>query len=628
LLTANKKPLGWYILIRPQVVHFNRPVRAIANAIDQGADTVSVKIYIESFDKPDTLRIVISDNGFGFTDENFSKFTKLLEVEQVDHKGLGRLVYLAYFDEIHVTSCFNGGRCRRFLFSGNFEGNSTVSDAEEFFPGAKLEFTKFSGAKIKSYDYLKPPCLKKELIRHFFPQLFERKHQGKELTIEIEVQTENPNKKYDFCSEKEVVTLDDIPELEKKGFESSELDWFQQFEVHYSITHEPATPTTIVTDICIDGRAIHYDLVSQEALPGGFKAIFLFRSEYFEGKTDSSRQKLKLPDGVSERSLKKVLRQEIAEIINEKIPELKQSNERKAEMLGTTFPHLSGYFESNVVGLMREDEVLEDAQKKFFADQKTILECTELNDSQYEKALDMSARALMEYILYRTRIIQKLKTMTPANSEGEIHDLIVPRKRILKADTFVLDIYNNNVWMLDDKYMSYSTVLSDEQMSKVIHEIALDDLEDEKRPDITIVFSGDPNTADKVDVVVVELKKHGLPLAKNEEVISQLRQRARKLLKYYPDKIERIWFYGITDIDEEFKVSLLEDEYKELFSHGNMYYKSQPIIVDDPKKPFPVDLYVLTYDTFINDAESRNSTFLKVLKSSIEKASKQGRLEV
>jgi hypothetical protein len=27
LLTANKEPLGWCILNRPQVVHFNRPVR-------------------------------------------------------------------------------------------------------------------------------------------------------------------------------------------------------------------------------------------------------------------------------------------------------------------------------------------------------------------------------------------------------------------------------------------------------------------------------------------------------------------------------------------------------------------------------------------------------------------------
>ncbi len=595
---------------------------AIANAIDAGADEISVKIYIEAFDKPDTLRMVVSDNGDGFTEKSFSKFTKLLEVQQVDHKGLGRLVYLSYFDEVHVVSYYEGTKCRNFLFNGEFDGKNRISEIEERPAGATLEFKRFSGAKIKSYEYLKPPCLKKDLIRHFFPQLFERKHRGEELKIEIQLHTDTPNKKHDFYSEQQTLTLDDIPELNKKGFESSDLDWFQQFEVHYSISHEPATPTTIVTDICIDGRTIHCDLIAQDALPRGFKAIFLFRSEYFEGKTDSSRQKLKLPDGVSERALKNVLRQEVAEIINAEIPELKQSNDRKTEMLGRTFPHLNGYFESDVVGLMREDEVLEDAQKEFFADQKMILECTELDDSLYEKALDMSARALMEYILYRTRIIQKLKAMTPDNSEGEIHDLIVPRRKTLKADAFDLDVYNNNVWMLDDKYMSYSTILSDEQMSKTIKEIALDEVEDDKRPDLTIVFSSDPNTEDKVDVVVVELKKQGLALAKNEEVISQLRQRARKLLKYYPNKIDRIWFYGITDIDAEFKVSLMEDGYKELFSHGDMYYKSQPIIVDNPNDPFPVDLYVLTYDTFINDAESRNSTFLKVLKSSIEKTNK------
>ena len=44
LLTANKKPLGWYILIRPQVVHFNRPVRLSCRK-----NTFTIKIYVEPF---------------------------------------------------------------------------------------------------------------------------------------------------------------------------------------------------------------------------------------------------------------------------------------------------------------------------------------------------------------------------------------------------------------------------------------------------------------------------------------------------------------------------------------------------------------------------------------------------
>jgi hypothetical protein len=156
-------------------------------------------------------------------------------------------------------------------------------------------------------------------------------------------------------------------------------------------------------------------------------------------------------------------------------------------------------------------------------------------------------------------------------------------------------------------------------MEKVIKEITTDEISDGSRPDIALVFSGDPLYAEKVNVVVIELKKHGLPLAKNEEVISQLRQRARKLLVYFPDKIEKIWFYGITDIDQEFRISLKENRFKELFFSGQIFYNSLDVIVDNENNPFSIDVFVMTYESLIQDAEIRNDTFLKILKSSIRK---------
>jgi hypothetical protein len=159
-------------------------------------------------------------------------------------------------------------------------------------------------------------------------------------------------------------------------------------------------------------------------------------------------------------------------------------------------------------------------------------------------------------------------------------------------------------------------VLSDQTMRDVIREIAVQGEGDNSRPDITMVFSGDPAAGRPVDVVVVELKKHGVGLAKKEEAISQLRQRARLILKHYPSQIDRIWFYAITDIDEEFKRSLREDRFVELYSRGTMFYKQQPIVLDNDCEQF-IDLYVMTYDGLIGDAEIRNSTFLAILKDGI-----------
>lgn len=70
-------------------------------------------------------------------------------------------------------------------------------------------------------------------------------------------------------------------------------------------------------------------------------------------------------------------------------------------------------------------------------------------------------------------------------------------------------------------------------------------------------------------------------MAKREEVVSQLKQRARKLIKHYPNKIQRLWFYGIVDIDAEFRISLKEEKFVELYSSGSVFYKEHDALLDD-----------------------------------------------
>ena len=74
---------------------------AIANSLDANATSVEVKIFIDSFEKQETLQLTVTDNGEGFTDKRYDKFCELLKVEEDTHKGVGRLVYLSYFDTIN-----------------------------------------------------------------------------------------------------------------------------------------------------------------------------------------------------------------------------------------------------------------------------------------------------------------------------------------------------------------------------------------------------------------------------------------------------------------------------------------------------------------------------------------------
>jgi hypothetical protein len=399
---------------------------------------------------------------------------------------------------------------------------------------------------------------------------------------------------------------------------------FGSFKLLYSIK-QTYSEEKIICAICADERTMEMNVVAEKELPRGYKMIFLLYSDYFDGKTDSSREKIELEDDAL-RQIRKVFIKLIAEVIREEIPSITEENEKTKSTIQSTYPHLQGYIDDETIGLVDKNTVINEAQTKFFYDQKEILEATDLDDEQYSKSLDFSARVLTEYVLYRQKIINKLKKIDKNNKEYEIHNLIVPRNKKYKNGKHITDIYHNNAWVLDDKYMSYSAVLSDKELEEIYPELDVKgshrfDETDDGKPDLTLVFSRNPNESPVFDVVIIEFKRLGVQLARKEEVISQLRQRARRLLEFYPNKIQRIWFYGIVDIDRELRVVLKEDRYIKIFSNGEVYYKSQEISINpDTDEMKLADMFILSYQTMLDDAESRNSTFLNILRDGIRKS--------
>jgi hypothetical protein len=90
-----------------------------------------------------------------------------------------------------------------------------------------------------------------------------------------------------------------------------------------------------------------------------------------------------------------------------------------------------------------------------------------LDEIRYEKYLEVSSRLLTEYILYRNIVINKLKMLDYKNDEEEIHNLIVPKRKTFHGDQFMDTIFSNNAWLLDDKYMSYTTILSEARIKEI-----------------------------------------------------------------------------------------------------------------------------------------------------------------
>jgi hypothetical protein len=605
--------------------HYPKPsletvyLEAVANAIDAGATEINIQIEINAYPSHESLAITIDDNGEGFIDLRFKKFSKLYETQDGDgHKGLGRLIYLAYFEKVEVESRFDN-LLRSFTFSDKFEGEKDKTDKIQMSTnsGTKLRFTGYLLKKIDKKDYIRPSYLENWLRIQTLPQLFASKQIGKEIKISITLNVDEDRREDGLINETRVIDSRNLTDLSTTIIEPGD-HLTVPIQILFSVKKQENLKSLKVAYV-VDGRAIMQPFVSNENVPNGHEAIFLVYSDLLVGSSNA-RTKVK-GDKNSLMVVESLVKKRIREILDVQVPEISTRNIDLRSKLENRFPHFQGYFDSVGVGLMQRKEALDAAQKRFFDEQRHILDAQTLDDELYQEAIAHSSRVLAEYVLYRNITIQRLKQTTSKETEGVVHNMIVPKGGRFLDESTSKDIFSNNAWLLDDKFMTYSVVLSDRELKELFKDLAIDRTNNRKgsdRPDIAVVFSQDPKIHE-VEVVIAELKRKGVGLANKESVISQLRQRARVLLNHYNGKIRRIWLYGIVDFDDDFLRSLREEKWNPIFSHGEVWYREFEIEPDgNPSHHVVTGLHLISYDALTNDAEARNQTFLSLLRESIK----------
>lgn len=587
---------------------------ALANALDAGANEIRINISLPNKTQLQNLHLTISDNGAGFDDIRFGKFSKLFDVEEQSHKGLGRLVYLCYFDIIHIESIYNEGTKKRtFTFNNEFNGESTVEDIPSSSNGSSLTMVGFSGERLHRSDNINPSHIKTLLLENFYIRLYKKKLNRERIRILIESHIEGRKMEA-------IVDTDLMPDFTILPLEH-QLELFNSIDLYYSVRETDELGKKPITAIAVDDRCHKVEIIDDENLPIGYEMIFFMISESFQGAIDESRQNFTL-SGTDFSNIKRLFREGIARVINENFPRIAEANKEREESLKNTYPHLNGYFKTSDIGFSSHNDILKDAQEKFFSDQREILSATILSDEQYEKSLTLAARSLAEYILFRQNVISKMKALDKNNLEADLHNLIAPKGSEFQEGEFYKDLYCNNVWVLDDKFMSYCTVLSETEMSKIIDVITNGEVKDsdDDRPDITLFFSADPTKESRMlDVVVVELKRLGINAEQNSIVEFQLDTRTQRLAEFYDKRIQRMWFYGIVEFDERYETHLVNNGYNPLFSNGSIYFKSKTVYTDKSKS-FGViqNSYIMDFRALVEDANSRNETFLKILKHQFE----------
>ena len=121
-------------------------LKTFANALDADATEFNINISLSNYGELHNLVVTLSDNGVGFNDVRFGKFSKLFDVEEQSHKGLGRLVYLCYLIKLKLKR-FDNSKQRVFEFNEAFDKDCTITEIEPTLNGSIFRMRGFTGEK-------------------------------------------------------------------------------------------------------------------------------------------------------------------------------------------------------------------------------------------------------------------------------------------------------------------------------------------------------------------------------------------------------------------------------------------------------------------------------------------------
>ena len=109
----------------------------------------------------------------------------MFDVEEQSHKGLGRLVYLCYFDKVEVKSVFDNSKQRVFEFNEAFDKDCTITEIEPTLNGSIFRMRGFTGERLGKNDYINPHYIKKALLENFYMKFYKAKLAGKQISVYI-----------------------------------------------------------------------------------------------------------------------------------------------------------------------------------------------------------------------------------------------------------------------------------------------------------------------------------------------------------------------------------------------------------------------------------------------------------
>lgn len=585
------------------------------NPVDDGESIVTVK-------KVNTIRII--DNGSGLNDQNFESFCKYRSdfKKSLGCKGIGRFVYLKVYELASFKSQLKVEQEERsFRFDLNFDSDNVtkvpqaISENHTEVYLSTITNTYFNPDRnVDRRIDLDLEEIKENVLINLIPTLFFFKKNGKNVQITfIDKTTDN----------QVIITPDDVPDFkEKEFFVKDRTGTKTKFTLNYFIANENGK---LFSFYCANNRSVgsFSDQELKFTLPRGYSGFMLCESPYFDTRVNNERNSFDIfpvkTDAFSTLSWEMIneeLKKVLTDLIKEGIPETETLNKAKIQEIQEERPYLVNFISEEdfeIAGFIEKKKIIDNAKKRFDIAKEKVLTSAgkeEYTDTELNEAIQLAQNELVSYVHDRVQVIERLKTLIDKKErvESVIHSLFME----MQSDDDYYIVGKNNLWLLDDRYSTYSYAASDKRISEVLR--GIDEVNGDTeilsdRPDLSLFFSHNPNNPERLKSVMVEIKPFDYASKPDRKKFAGIQQ----LLDYVEafqikEKIEEVSAFLITEIDEKLESMLKRDSYIPLFStESPIYHRFY--------SESGISIFVISASTLIKDAEARNRVFLDIIRN-------------
>ncbi len=583
----------------------------------------------------------VSDNGIGFTRENFRSFLTSDSIHKaaIGGKGVGRFSWLKAFEKVNVTSFYKENEQmweREFDFSlVNLDIDDSCRESktlnENLTTISLLNYYSSFQKSIAPIGHIDE--IAKKIIYHCLVYLAFPNCPIIKLIDQDNICTVN-----DMFEQ--LVSLDE----NKTNFNIKE----SKFELLNLKINDPSIKKNKIY-LCANNRtvkSINLDDYIVDLDIGLFSThkffyVGILTSTYLDDNVDMNRLSFNIPDSGDDLELyditmKKIIEMSCANIelyLKDYLEPIREEKEKKILEYVTKeepqFRHLIRHMPEAIKSIKPNADLSESLHKikrafdkKLKKDNSKLLEDLDqgkIDEKDYDerfrqqisKISDSNRAALAEYVAHRKIILNLLESGIRKNEDDKfekekyIHDLIYP----MKTDSDSIQYDNHNLWLLDERLAYCSYIASDIPFNKK-----------EERPDIVVLdnnplnlpvaMSEKENDGTEFDsIVIFELKKPqrddysagNNPIEQMYEYVDKI--RADKVKEYNGRPIKagdktKFYLYAVCDITPSLKKSLKRLDNLTETPDGLGYFGYA--------KNYNAYIEVISFDKMINDSKKRN----------------------